>query len=288
MSEKEFIIPAIQELTKKENKDVSQHWKDIYGNIGAEAIKKGITDFSPKNRQKYRDIRHTKINEEKIELIGDGTFSTPDRSMEEIVSKKVEFLDGQIAELTEQRNSLAQKYNIKKIPVFSGLENHIMDEFVENALAKGWAWLYQDGVKARGQTKIYFDAGYWAAFCDRMSIVVNCNPDEIQAIAVTNHSVDYAIDTKENLNRYMREVKLKEFKFEEKDGKDSKHGYGFVKIRGHWYGIVKLGDTWDSQDDARENAGYNLANYAGRYSGSAGDAARAFGLVYQSLTQNRK
>ena len=196
----------------------------------------------------------------------------------DFAEKKIAYIDKQIVDLQNQKMAIANKYNIKK------QELHDVTDLVEEGLKKGWIWLYQSGVKARGETTIDFDADYLKAFKKVMSVIAGVKENEIEAIAVTNHSVDYSIGTsEENLAKYMREIKdISEFTFEAKDNEDSKHGYGFVKIKGRWYGIVKLGGPWDSRGIARKNAGNALAYNVGQDSGDADVAALAFGLVSQN------
>lgn len=171
-------------------------------------------------------------------------------------------------------------YNIQNPPAVTNI-SHEMTEFVEKAIANGWAWEYKYHGKARRQTTICYDAGYWKNFQKIMANIIGVKPKEIESIAVTNHDKNFsAVRTLWNKIKCMREVDTSKFYFQEKDSKNSRHVYGFMKVRGKWYGIVKIIGHWYSPDYTLEDGADNMAFYVSYRASYAKDVARALGFEH--------
>lgn len=170
-------------------------------------------------------------------------------------------------------------YNIQNPPAVANICQHEMTEFVEEAITNGWAWEYKYHCKARGQTTICYDANYWKNFQKIMANVIGVKPKEIESIAVTNHDKNFsAVRMLWNKIKCMQEVDASKFYFQEKDSKNSRHSYGFMKVRGKWYGIVKITGHWYSPDYTREDGADNLAFYVGYRASYAKNLAHTLGF----------
>ncbi len=173
------------------------------------------------------------------------------------------------------------EYNIQNPMAVTNISQHEMTELVEKAIANGWAWEYKYHGKARKQTTICYDAACWKNFQKIMANMIGVNPKEIESIAVTNHDKNFsAVRTLWNKMKCMRDVDISKFYFQEKDSKNSRHAYGFMKVRGKWYGIVKIVGHWYSPDYTREDSADNLAFYVNYRTLFAKELAHALGFEH--------
>lgn len=105
-----------------------------------------------------------------------------------------------------------------------GLSWNRMNALVNVGIENGWAWEYKYNVRPRKSIfyKIFYREAVWKNFQSEISKEIGVPSEYIESVAITNSSKDYS--------------EFKNFVFEKKDTRKSKHIYLWIKIIGNWYG----------------------------------------------------